>query len=100
MWNQELAELRVIVIVVFILLACEQVKSKDAELTEAKSRLQTVLGVFSLERDFRKLSQSIGHVRTPTKIYLLSHPRKTEIIFTTHIVDIQETDTAVQLESS
>ena len=85
--------------VVFILLAWEQVKSKDAELTEAKSRLQTVLGVFSLERDFRKLSQSIGHVRAPTKSHLLS--RKTETISTIHIlVHIQETDTAVQLESS
>ena len=46
----------------------EEVQEKETELLAAKARLQSVLGVFGLERDFRKLSQRIGNVSSHHQI--------------------------------
>jgi plasmid maintenance system antidote protein VapI len=41
----------------------EEVHSKDAELKMLKERLNSVIAVFGMERDFRKLSHSVGQLR-------------------------------------
>ena len=41
----------------------EEVHSKDAELKMLKERLNSVMAVFGMERDFRKLSHSVGQLR-------------------------------------
>jgi len=41
----------------------EAARGKEAELDSLQTRLRTVLGVFGIERSFRKLSQSVGTLR-------------------------------------
>ena len=50
-----------------------QVRATDVELSAAKGRLQQVLNVLGLERDFRRLSQSVGQVSMHDKIRTCMH---------------------------
>ena len=48
-------------------------RATDVELSAAKGRLQQVLNVLGLERDFRRLSQSVGQVSMHDKIRTCMH---------------------------
>lgn len=50
-----------------------QVRATDVELSAAKGRLQQVLDVLGLERDFRRLTNSVGQVSVSYKICTCMH---------------------------
>ena len=50
-----------------------QVRATDVELSAAKGRLQQVLDVLGLERDFRRLTNSVGQVSVRDKIRTCMH---------------------------